>query len=75
MKNLFTERETEVLKLTAKGKTNQEIAEELFITIHTVKAHVASILRKINGKNRLDIIFWALKNGVINTSKEIISKS
>ena len=68
-KSLFTEREFEIFKLVAIGKTNKEIGEELVITIHTVKAHIASILRKISGKNRLDIIFWALKNGEITVDK------
>lgn len=69
MEELFTEREREVFNLITKGKSNQEIAEELFITIYTVKAHVASILRKIGGRNRLDIILMALKNGILPINK------
>lgn len=74
-KGIFTERETDVLKLVVVGKTNVEIAHDLYITIHTVKAHITSILRKINGNSRLDIIIWAIKNKNINIEKEILYKN
>ena len=50
----LTDREVEVLKYVMKGLTNKEIARILMITHHTVKAHVAAILRKTGAKNRLD---------------------
>lgn len=50
---MLTNREKEVLKLLAKGYTNPEIAQMLYISPHTVKAHVAAILKKLNVKNRL----------------------
>ena len=50
---MLTNREKEVLKLLAKGYTNPEIAQKLYISPHTVKAHVAAILKKLNVKNRL----------------------
>lgn len=50
---MLTNREKEVLKLLAKGYTNPEIAQKLYISTHTVKAHVAAILKKLNAKNRL----------------------
>lgn len=50
---MLTNREKEVLKLLAKGYTNPEIAQMLYISPHTVKAHVAAILKKLNAKNRL----------------------
>ena len=52
MDNTLTEREEEVLRCLKEGLTNKEIAEELNITHHTVKAHVSSILYKMNCKNR-----------------------
>lgn len=52
MDNTLTEREEEVLKCLKEGMTNREIAEILNITHHTVKAHVSSILYKLNCKNR-----------------------
>lgn len=50
---MLTNREKEVLELLAKGYTNPEIAQTLYISPHTVKAHVAAILKKLNVKNRL----------------------
>ena len=50
---MFTNREKDVLELLCKGYTNIEIGENLNISFHTAKAHVASILRKLQVKNRL----------------------
>ena len=50
---MFTNREKDVLELLCKGYTNIEIGENLNISFHTAKAHVASILRKLQAKNRL----------------------
>ena len=55
----ITEREEEVLLTVARGRTNAEIAEELFITVSTVKAHVASLMNKIGARNRVEIAMWA----------------
>lgn len=52
-KNL-TDRELEVLQYVMQGLTNKEIADILMITHHTVKAHVAAIIRKLGVRNRLD---------------------
>lgn len=52
MDNTLTEREEEVLGCLKMGMTNKEIAEILNITHHTVKAHVSSILYKLNCSNR-----------------------
>ena len=59
-------RELEVLGLLGKGKTNQSIAKELFISERTVKFHVSSILGKLGAKNRTDALQLALKKGLIN---------
>ena len=50
---MFTNREKDVLELLCKGYTNIEIGENLNISLHTEKAHGASILRKLQAKNRL----------------------
>lgn len=63
-KNL-TERELEVLQYVVEGKTNKEIAQILTITHHTVKAHVASIIRKFGVKNRLEAALIAATKGII----------
>jgi DNA-binding NarL/FixJ family response regulator len=61
----LTERETEVLELIAKGKNNKEIAEDLGLSIHTVKAHVSSIMQKLSVDDRTEAAIKALKEGLI----------
>ena len=58
----LTKREKEILKLIALGKTNEEIANKLNISILTVKTHVRNIYSKINVPNRIQAIFWVTKN-------------
>ena len=59
--NIFTNRELEVLQYLIKGYTNKEISEELIISEHTAKAHVCSILHKLNAKNRAIACYLAGK--------------
>jgi DNA-binding NarL/FixJ family response regulator len=58
-------RETEVVQAIARGRTNQEIAAGLFISLSTVKTHVASIQAKLGLRNRVEIAAWAWENGII----------
>ena len=55
----LTPREEEVLVLVAKGGTNAEIAQELFISLTTVKTHVAALMAKLGVRNRVEIAMWA----------------
>ncbi len=55
------DRELEVLKLTGKGMTNGEIAEELYISNRTVQTHFANIFRQLNVNSRIEAILRALK--------------
>lgn len=55
----LTPREEEVLVLVAKGGTNAEIAQELFISLTTVKTHVAALMAKLGVRNRVEIAIWA----------------
>lgn len=60
----LTEREMEVLLLIAKGKTNQEIADELFIALKTVKTHVSNILSKLEVQDRTQAVVYAFQHGL-----------
>ncbi|MCB9136644.1 MAG: response regulator transcription factor [Anaerolineales bacterium] len=62
----LTEREMDVLKLLAQGKTNKEIAVQLFITERTVKFHVSSILSKLGAGNRTEAVTMAAQLGLVN---------
>lgn len=55
----ITEREEQVLVLVARGRTNAEIAAELFIGVSTVKTHIASLMAKLDVRNRVEIAMWA----------------
>lgn len=58
----LTRRESEVLAVMAAGATNDEIASELCISIHTVKTHIYNIYHKIDVPNRLQAALWASQN-------------
>ncbi len=60
----LTEREMEVLRLIAKGKSNQEVADELFIGVKTVKFHVTNILAKLGVEDRTQAAIYAYKHGL-----------
>jgi len=62
----LTLRECEILDLIKSGYDNCEIAEIIFVSMHTVKAHISSILRKTETKNRTHLIYVAMKQGLIN---------
>lgn len=59
----LTEREEEVLLTVARGRTNAEIAEELHITLSTVKTHVAALMMKLGARNRVEVAMWAYETG------------
>lgn len=62
----LTEREMEVLRLMCKHMTSKEIAEELFISEHTVKYHKANMLAKTGFNKAIDLAFYMISNGWIN---------
>ncbi len=61
----LTERELEVLLLLAEGKTNQDIADELFIALKTVKTHVSHILSKLEVQDRTQAVIYAFQHGLV----------
>jgi DNA-binding NarL/FixJ family response regulator len=65
--NQLSTREREVLQRVARGMTNNQIARDLFMSIHTVKLHVQNILRKLNLPNRTEAAVFAVKEGLLDT--------
>ncbi|AGK52231.1 response regulator [Bacillus sp. 1NLA3E] len=61
----LTSREMEILLLMAEGKANQEIADELFIALKTVKTHVSNILSKLAVQDRTQAVIYAFKHSLI----------
>ncbi len=61
----LTSRELEILLLMAQGKANQDIADELFIALKTVKTHVSNILSKLNVQDRTQAVIYAFKHALI----------
>jgi len=55
----LTAREKEVLAKVASGRTNAEIADELFISLSTTKTHLASLMSKLGARNRVELAMWA----------------
>jgi DNA-binding NarL/FixJ family response regulator len=55
----LTAREEEVLARVASGRTNAEIADELFISLSTTKTHLASLMSKLGARNRVELAMWA----------------
>jgi two-component system, NarL family, response regulator NreC len=64
----LTEREVGVLRLIALGNTNQEIAEQLFLSVRTVESHRAHIQRKLGRTTRAELVRYALDRGLVSGS-------
>ncbi len=60
----LTARELDVVRLVARGRTNEELAAELHVSLSTVKTHLGSVQRKLAARNRVEIAAWAWENGV-----------
>ncbi|MEU9452533.1 response regulator transcription factor [Streptomyces sp. NPDC048277] len=65
----LSERETQITRSIARGRTNHEIAAELFISLSTVKTHITRIQDKLGLRNRVEIAAWAWENRIANSSE------
>jgi DNA-binding NarL/FixJ family response regulator len=63
----LTAREEQVLLAAARGRTNGEIGDELSISLSTVKTHIAALMRKLNARNRVEIVMWAYETRRVDT--------
>lgn len=61
----LTSREMEILLLMAEGKSNQEIADDLFIALKTVKTHVSNVLSKLQVQDRTQAVIYAFKHELV----------
>jgi DNA-binding NarL/FixJ family response regulator len=66
----LTAREAEVLRLVAGGRTNREIAAELFLSLPTVQRHIANIYAKIGARNRADATAYALRHALAHPTAQ-----
>jgi len=62
----LTDREEQVLLTIARGRTNAEIAEELHISLSTVKTHITSLMAKLGARNRVEVAMWAYETGRVS---------
>jgi len=62
----LTAREEEVLLTVARGRTNAEIADELYMSLSTVKTHLGSVMSKIGARNRVEVAIWAYETDRIH---------
>lgn len=63
--DVLTERELDTLRCLARGLSNAEIAEELYISAETVKTHVSNILTKLGLRDRINAVIWAFEHGLV----------
>jgi NarL family two-component system response regulator LiaR len=65
----LTEREIEILKLIAHGMSNQEIADQLFLSVWTIRTYVTAILDKLQVDNRTQATLYAIREGLVKLDK------
>ena len=61
----LTARELEILKLLAEGKTDKQVAAALDVSVRTVEAHRASLMRKLNLRSLSDLIYFAIRRRIV----------
>jgi DNA-binding NarL/FixJ family response regulator len=68
--DLLTPREREVLDLIARGRSNSEIAQNLYLSENTVKSHVTHVLDKLNLRDRIHAVIFAYENGIVEVGTQ-----
>lgn len=71
----LTEREQEIIRLISESFTNQQIAEKLFLSPHTVHTHRKNIMQKLGVNNTAAIVLYAVKTGLVNANKFLFTSS
>jgi two-component system NarL family response regulator len=66
----LSERELDVLSRLARGESNREIAGRMFISVHTVRAHVRSLMQKLHVHNRVQAATYALEHGLVTPGEK-----
>jgi len=65
----LTAREEQVLLTVAQGRTNTQIADELYISLSTVKSHLASLMAKLHARNRVELAMWAYETSRLPSAR------
>jgi DNA-binding NarL/FixJ family response regulator len=68
--DLLTPREREVLDLIARGRSNSEIAQNLYLSENTVKSHVTHVLDKLHLRDRIHAVIFAYENGIVEVGTQ-----
>jgi len=66
----LTERELDVVRAAARGLTNTEIGTELYLSLSTVKTHLAAVQAKIGARNRVEVAAWAWRTGLMSSDAQ-----
>lgn len=69
MASFLTDREKEVLRLLVAGKSNRDIADELFISSNTVRTHIQNILSKLSVHSKLEAVAFAIKHNIVEVER------
>jgi two-component system, NarL family, response regulator NreC len=64
----LSDREHEVLRLLARGHTNQEIAQRLYISVRTAETHRSHIMRKLGLESRAELVAYAIEHGFLDST-------